>query len=128
MIAAGVVGIALAPWPPWGYSGLRFLTWGGPALLMVAGAALGGLTVAPRWRPLVLLGEASYALYLLHSLPVRAVLQGAAWAELDVAAAPWLYLGVAMVGAIALALAVHLAFERPVTRALRRRLDAGPTR
>jgi peptidoglycan/LPS O-acetylase OafA/YrhL len=128
LIAAGVIGIALAPWPPWGYSGLRFLTWGGPALLIVAGATLGGLAVPPRWRPLVLLGEASYALYLLHSIPVRAVLQGAAWAKLDVAAAPWLYLALATAGAIALALIVHLAFEQPVTRALRRRLDAGPPR
>lgn len=120
LVLAGVTLAWLAPWPSWGYSGLRFLAWGAPAAMIVAGVALADLAAAPRWRPLVLLGEASYALYLLHSIPVRAVLQGAAWAKLDVGAAPWIYLGLAIAGAIALALAVHLAFERPVTRALRR--------
>jgi peptidoglycan/LPS O-acetylase OafA/YrhL len=97
-----------------------------PAALMVAGAAFGGLCVSRHWWPVVLLGEASYALYLLHSIPVRAVLQGAGWAKLDVASAPWLWLALATAGAIALALVVHLAFERPVTRALRRRAGAPP--
>jgi peptidoglycan/LPS O-acetylase OafA/YrhL len=128
LILAGLVGFALAPWPAWGYSGTRFLTWGLPAVLMVAGAGFGQLCVSRRWQPLVLLGEASYALYLLHSIPVRAVLQGAGWAKLDIAAAPWFYLALATAGAIALAILVHLAFERPVTRALRRRAGSAAVR
>ncbi len=128
LILAGLVGFWLAPWPDWGYSGTRFLTWGLPAVLMVAGAAFGQLCVSRHWWPVVLLGEASYALYLLHSIPVRAVLQGAGWLKLDIAAAPWLYLGLATTGAIALAVAVHLAFERPVTRALRRLAGGGTPR
>ncbi|WP_062234517.1 acyltransferase family protein [Aureimonas sp. N4] len=47
----------------------RFVKAGLPALLIVAGAALGRRDAAkPAWRPLLLLGDASYSLYLTHAL------------------------------------------------------------
>jgi exopolysaccharide production protein ExoZ len=119
VVAVGLATAAMLPLPTWGYSGARFLYWGVPALLVVTGIALGGLGASARWWPLVLVGEASYALYLLHAIPVRIVLHGATWAGLDVAADPWVYLAIAAVAAIALAIVVHVAFERPVTALLR---------
>ncbi len=53
--------------------GGRLIPWGLPAVVAVAGAALGGLHVpGMAWTGLVLIGEASYALYLTHALVVRA--------------------------------------------------------
>jgi peptidoglycan/LPS O-acetylase OafA/YrhL len=98
----------------------RTLTWGVPAALVVAGATLGDFSPAgPLWRAFAVVGEASYALYLFHSFPVRAVTHFAKWSELDVVGTYWLLLVLAIAGAIATAIAIHYIFERPVTRGLR---------
>ena len=98
----------------------RVLMWGVPAALTVAGASLGDFALAGApWRTLALVGDASYALYLIHSFPVRAVTYFARWAELDIARAYWLLLAVATAGAVAIAVALYYLFERPVTRGLR---------
>ena len=105
------------------YADARVLFWGLPAAIIVAGAAFGDFAMrSPAWRPVAVVGDASYALYLFHSIPVRAVLLLCAWAGLDAASRPALYLAAAVIGAIALAVALYYLFERPVTRLLRRQL------
>lgn len=91
-----------------------------PAVLMVAGATLGKFALErPVWRLLARIGDASYALYLLHSFPIRGSLALSQWMPFGVADAPWVYTGLALIGAIALGLATYYALERPMTRYLR---------
>jgi exopolysaccharide production protein ExoZ len=102
---------------------------GVPALLIVAGAAL----QVPRARPGALtrllehLGDASYAIYLLH--PMVFVLARLGWSNmrgtgriavptgLDVLAI-WVYAALTFGLALALSVIVYKTFERPVTRLL----------
>ena len=94
-----------------------------PAAVIVAGAAFGDFSLrSPAWRPIAVVGDASYALYLFHSIPVRVILIGGTWMGIDIASRPWPYLAAAVVGAIALAVAIYYLFERPVVRLLRRRM------
>lgn len=101
----------------------RVIAWGMPAALIVAGATFGGFSFGnPLWRGLAILGNASYALYLLHTFPSRALLPIVPWLSLHVVRWLWLslYMFAATTAAALLALAVHYAFERPVTKVLRR--------
>ena len=72
-IAAGFViaGFALILVVPAGSENFRTLTWGLPALMIVAGAVAlesGAATMLPRW--LLELGDASYSIYLTHGFVV----------------------------------------------------------
>lgn len=99
----------------------RIITWGIPAALIVGGATFGGFSFRnPLWRGLAILGNASYAFYLLHTLPSRALIPIVPWLSLHVTHWLWLYMVAATSAAALLALVVHYAFERPVTKALRR--------
>ena len=99
----------------------RFLQYGVPAALMVMGATLGGFSLRSQpWPATALVGDASYSLYLSHLLPIVAVLFLARHAGIALAAASWGLLAAGVLAAIAVAIVLHLAFERPVTRALRR--------
>lgn len=65
------------------------------------------------WRPLLVMGEASYSLYLTHVFvlgPVAALVLG--WGL-------WSFFGTATAASIAVALLVHFAFERPLLLAAR---------
>ncbi len=117
--AALLAGDVLAAWAG------RAVAWGLPAALLMAGVVLGP---EPRLngrlaRLAVLLGDASYALYLLHPFAVRAARLG--WGKLHL-----LPLGAAgfiaccLLLACLLAVAVHRLFERPMTRLLQRRAGA----
>jgi exopolysaccharide production protein ExoZ len=76
LVIAGLVGLAVS-----GVSGVdveraRLLIWGLPALALVTGAVcLERAGAVPRWRPLGLLGDASYSLYLVHGLAISAVVR-----------------------------------------------------
>ncbi|MFC0219287.1 acyltransferase family protein [Pseudochelatococcus lubricantis] len=102
---------------------VRAVAWGVPAAMLVMAAVYGP---EPRHPPLlgrliVLLGDASYALYLFHPFALRAtrlILSG-----MDVG--PWGYVAIALPMAMMLAVAVHLLIERPVMRGLRRLLSDG---
>jgi exopolysaccharide production protein ExoZ len=99
----------------------RVLTWGVPAALVVAGATFGGLSFRnPLWHGVAIVGNASYALYLLHVFPLRALIPIAAWLSFRVSHWIWLYMTGAIVASALFAILVHYAFERPVTKALRR--------
>jgi exopolysaccharide production protein ExoZ len=125
-LALAAAGLALLPAMPFltGFGpadaeGLvRVLCWGIPA-----GAVILGLVAAERHgyrlrsRAVLLMGAASYSLYLLHPIIVGQVLQ------LPPAEPPltWLYGGAALLLAILLSVAFHLSVEAPLLRRLRRR-------
>jgi exopolysaccharide production protein ExoZ len=117
-----VIGLVLLVLGPRDTGGLRFLTAGLPAAAVVWGAIA---LEARGWRitspALLLLGAASYSLYLTHMFPVGAIEHVAGRLGLDHG---WLVPATAVLSfaaAIAAAVAVHLVLERPVDRALRRR-------
>jgi exopolysaccharide production protein ExoZ len=118
--AAALAALALGDihWP-----GLpREIKWGLPALVLVASVlALQSAGVTIRSRGLLLLGEASYAIYLTHPFLIKIVTL--AYQKLHVgglavqaAALLGLYVLVGVVG-----VAVHLIVERPLIHWLRRR-------
>lgn len=95
----------------------RSATWGLPATMIVAGAALGEPAGASSWwRWLGMIGDASYALYLIHALPIRALRTVWIWSGLDIRDSPWAYLFAAVVAATAASVVVHFGIERPVNR------------
>jgi exopolysaccharide production protein ExoZ len=96
----------------------RFVQWGLPAAILVAAAVLGSREAPPRWiaAPVKLLGDASYALYLIHPL-MGAVLF--LWWPNGLNQYPMI--PVILVAAIitqAVAIGVFLLLERPCTRAI----------
>ena len=94
---------------------LRFVAWGLPAVCLVAAAALHPWPRRATPRPLVLLGEASYSLYLSH------------WITLELAKRLGVMQGaVVFLLAVAGGLAIWLAVERPITA--RRKSFRGRTR
>ncbi|HEX4182656.1 MAG TPA: acyltransferase [Caulobacteraceae bacterium] len=94
----------------------RWILWGGPAVVIVAGAlaveAAGGL---PRSAILKRLGDASYSIYLCH-WPIIAIA-----AKLAGERQLWLFVPVVTLAALAAGLAVHVGVEAPLIRLLRRR-------
>ncbi|VUD71371.1 hypothetical protein MET9862_01951 [Methylobacterium symbioticum] len=129
---AGTAGLAVfGTGEPSGFA--RPLLAGLPAAMLVAAATLGrsGGTpsmhrlVRPLISPLVRLGDASYALYLVHPFALRAMREAVA----RLGGAPTLgALGVGtlmLAGSVAAALLTYRLVERPLTRRLRRLLDRG---
>ena len=101
----------------------RGFVWGPPALAVVASAALvRSHGDGPMRRGLEALGDASYALYLVH-VGFFGLLAFALSRFTVVTAIPVpLYVGLCVVGAISAAFAVHRLVERPMTRGLNRSL------
>lgn len=101
----------------------REVKWGVPAFVIVAAAlALERGGVSLRWRWLLLLGEASFAIYLIHPFVIKAAT--IAYRRAGVSAMPLHVLALiavlALVGAVGVAF--HLLVERPLIRGLRHRL------
>lgn len=110
---------------------LRPLLVGVPAALLVA-AALGPERAAGQVarlpapvRGLVVLGDASYALYLVHPFALRLVREGLLRFGLAPAAHPWTGMVLMLLASVAAALLVHRWVERPLTRRARALLDPG---
>lgn len=129
----GGIGLVLAARVLAGQGGadgfLRPLLVGGPAALLVA-AALGPTRDAAQVarlpvpvRGLVGLGDASYALYLVHPFALRLVREGLLRLGLAPAVQPWGSMVLMLAGSVAAALVVHRLVEAPLTRILRARLD-----
>ena len=100
----------------------RLLTFGIPAALIVAGAVLGTPIPGTRVvRALVLLGDASYALYLTHPLMTRLCATSLRHlVGLEQGPQQTLYILVALAASVTLALVIHLAVERPIMTGLQR--------
>jgi peptidoglycan/LPS O-acetylase OafA/YrhL len=73
-------------------------------------------------QALLLLGDASYALYLIHPFSMRAVGLFWRWLHLSGPVAAAGYIATSLLLAIALAVAVYRWFERPTGTWLRSRL------
>jgi exopolysaccharide production protein ExoZ len=124
MVAAGIALFVVASGDGWAQTSWGALALRGPAaLLLVTAAACGRNVTAPSAlvRALALLGDASYALYLVHPFAMRAL------REVFLRTAPGAtgtFIVLALVAAVLAALAVYHWFERPMTKALRRTLRA----
>ncbi len=99
----------------------RPLIWGAPAALLVMGALCveldGGVA---KLAGALALGDASYALYLVH-LPVTALIAHTlGWRD------PWLFVAVATAFSLAAALACHRWVERPLIAAVRQAISKSP--
>ncbi len=127
LIIAGVIGILVNGWifgdataEP---TPLRTLVYGPFAAMIVAGALLFEKSgVVWNSRTLLLLGAASYSIYLLHSLTLQYA--ALAWRELfgaSVIAMPFVA-AAGMVTAALVGVAVYLTFERPAHLWLKTRL------
>lgn len=95
----------------------RVLGWGAPAALLLVSAVAGPFP----WRGwlercFVLIGDASYSLYLTH--PFWILLLTRSLNSLQLELSVWIFAGLAFLGSIAVAVVVHLVFERPVTALL----------
>jgi peptidoglycan/LPS O-acetylase OafA/YrhL len=125
LIAVGVfamwatmqAGIAASHW------NFRVFWMGLPALAICAGVVLqrdNSAQPGPIKRWLVLLGDASYSIYLSHPFALNAVAlawRRTGWHE------PWSYVAVASVVALVAGVAVHLLIEKPMTRYFNRLLS-----
>lgn len=122
--------LALAGIAAWAYTirysyTIRVLDWGIPAAAVVAAVTLCRDTVAvnPVIRALAIIGDASYALYLTHTVDMiipRSYLAP----SIDPVAHPYVYAAILVAFCIGVAIAVHYLLERPVTRALNRLIRA----
>lgn len=92
---------------------MQAIRWGGPAALIVFGAlSLEAGEHVPRVRLGVLLGDASYAIYLAHGFVVTAFL----W---RFSAAPiWGRVTICVVASCLVAVVIHLWLERPLNKYL----------
>ena len=97
----------------------RFVVWGGPAALMLAGVVAAEPWVGgrlPRWSLAV--GEASYAIYLFHPFVVPVL------ARLASHASVWnlpALLGASVIVSVATGLALHRLVDQPTQRWLSQR-------
>ena len=125
----GLAALMLAAAFPEVSAGLpRPLVYGLPAALIVWGAALapGGRrpeSHAARWGAGV--GDASYALYLLHPFVIRATRVIFWRTGLTMFLGPWAYIALALAISFTAALITYRWFEKPLTRYVRRLLGAG---
>lgn len=129
---AGLLLIALGFGAMWlmqqlGYAGhvwnFRVFWMGLPAMLICGGVVLAQDSAArpgTLQRALVLLGDASYSIYLSHPFSLNLV--AALWARSGWSY-PWAYVAVATVASLAAGLAVHLLIEKPMTASLNRWLS-----
>jgi peptidoglycan/LPS O-acetylase OafA/YrhL len=103
---------------PW-----RLVSYGVPAILFLVAGVLGrpgGEVGSWPMRLGVLLGDASYALYLVHPFPMRAFRE--LWARLHWTgmAGTLSFIAATLLFSCAVAVALHLWVEMPLTRAVRR--------
>ncbi len=124
LLLAGVGALALlGPEPDGQLAAHGVAVRGAAATLIVASAALARRSShAFVWpRPLVALGDASYALYLVHPFAVRAASIALAGLPFGTAT-PAIMAAIAIAAACIAALLVHRYFEKPATRLTRRAL------
>lgn len=128
LAALGILLLAVLPrltnYDPNDYQSIqRVLVWGLPAGVIVLGLVLAERRgIAVRNRAVLLLGAASYSIYLLHPIAIGQLLQR------PPAQPPltWLYCLGATAIIVGLAVIFHLAVEAPVLRRLRGLLDEQP--
>lgn len=97
-------------------NGARLLFWGLPAAMIVLACLPGADAKLPAWlaEPFSRLGDASYALYLVHPFVIVGLRK--LWLALGLATPLgfWPLVGVSMIGAILAALILHHRIEKPM--------------
>ncbi|MDR6788909.1 peptidoglycan/LPS O-acetylase OafA/YrhL [Sphingomonas sp. BE138] len=118
MLIAGGVYLAVGPFESWWARAIGFGT--AACIVLWAALSLERYCTGPVSAALRFVGETSYSLYLIHGfvLPVVGVVAmklplSGVWLGIVIAVA-------SIVGSVIAGIVLHLAFERPVTRALRR--------
>lgn len=127
--AAPVVGglaamMAFSPWTDFWWGTWRGIAWGVPAAALVGGLALcpPAERPGPVRRGLERLGDASYALYLVH-YGLYAAIEALLGRAMDLTRLPPIPFMLLLIGsAVVAGFAVHRVFEVPVTRWLQRRV------
>jgi exopolysaccharide production protein ExoZ len=106
-----------------GLEGPRFIRLGAPAALLVAASAFArdSRSNSTFTRLLVLLGDASYALYLTHPFVSRSLRVVAG--PLGLTTHPWLFVIIAVASALLVSVVVHVTVERPLSRRVRSWLE-----
>lgn len=126
LVVLAPVGLALVLWQQSSPSPLpREVSYGVPAMLVVAGTMALRIRRAGLWVPLIALGNASYALYLSHPYVVLGADAVTRRLGLDRGVAMIVTDVLALLAACLVALAIHYWFERPAQRWL---LQVGPVR
>jgi exopolysaccharide production protein ExoZ len=105
----------------------RILFWGLPALAIVGALALAERPVANNlfWRVSGFLGDASYSIYLFHTLALGLPLI-ALGPVIAPASAPWLYVAALLIATVGLPVLVYRFAEKPLTATLRRMIEKRP--
>lgn len=122
--AAGVAVLIAAAHVPGADGPWSSVLWrGGAAVLLMLAAACGreGIVTPKPVKVLATVGDASYALYLVHPFVIRGMREVALRIGLH---APALYIPLALAGAVLAALLVYRFFEKPATRLARRWLGS----
>jgi len=120
LIAAGAVGLCIGGYH---FESSRALSFGVPAALIVAGAlSIESAHRVAKVQPLLLLGDASYSIYLAHLFPIALLRFG--WSRLMLPTeglGPVLsFMAIALLGGALAGVASYLLLERPLMRVMRR--------
>jgi exopolysaccharide production protein ExoZ len=120
LIAAGAIGLCIGGYH---YESSRALSFGVPAALIIAGAL--SIEVArpvAKMQPFLLLGDASYSIYLAHLFPIALLRFG--WNRLalptDSLEPVLAFMAVALLGGALAGVASYLWLERPLLQVMRR--------
>jgi exopolysaccharide production protein ExoZ len=94
-----------------------------PAVVVLAALLFESGKVSCTWRPVLVMGNASYSLYLVHTIVLETIRPfGAQWTYLDFSQST-VGMMVALVTCSMIAVVVHNCVEQPAIRALRRLTD-----
>ncbi|KQK29276.1 hypothetical protein ARD30_18770 [Bosea thiooxidans] len=118
--AAGVAVLLAAADQPGTEGSWNSVLWrGGAAVLLMLAAGCGreGIVPAAPVKALAAVGDASYALYLVHPFVIRGMREAALRIGLY---APLPYMVLALAGSVVAALLLYRFFEKPATRLVRR--------
>jgi peptidoglycan/LPS O-acetylase OafA/YrhL len=127
LAAAALAMLMLAATRLEGAIAYRALAFGIPAALLVAAVAFGPEREAEPSRLAAIgaaLGDASYALYLIHPFVIRAGREALWSSGLAGIVGPWGSVALSLAASLAASVAVYRLFERPITESVRRRLAA----
>jgi peptidoglycan/LPS O-acetylase OafA/YrhL len=130
LIVAGGLSGYVAPLPSEPFNWPRCIVWGVPVALVMAAVILRPAGRLASWAPLQALGDASYSIYLLHSLTIilsRPVIAAALDLTPSAAGKYWIAAAaVALVSAVtcALSLMTFRLFEKPINDGVRVALKA----
>ncbi|HEX8168624.1 MAG TPA: acyltransferase [Beijerinckiaceae bacterium] len=128
LLSAGAVMILIAVASLWGVLATpwRALAYGVPAAMLVAAVALGRerRDEGRLARIGAAVGDASYALYLIHPFAIRAGREVVWRSGLAGIVGPWTFVVLALAASVLAAVVVYRVFERPATAWVRARLGA----